>query len=287
MRANKLFDGRTLLIATKHEKNKVIAPVLERELGVKCEVAHKYDTDSLGTFTREVERENDPLTTARLKCQTAMKLYNCDLAIASEGSFGPHPNSFFLAADEEFLILIDSKNDLEIVVREVSTNTNFSAADIKTEAEIFEFAKKAKFPSHGVILRSAKNDYTDVTYSMNNRLQDTTELLIVMRRLMSTFGSVYVETDMRAMCNPTRMEVIGTAILKLIEKIKSECPNCGTPGFSITEIKKGLPCEWCGSPTNSTLSAIYTCKKCSFKKEELFPQKKQVEDPMFCDNCNP
>lgn len=287
MRANKLFEGRTLLIATKHEKNNVIAPVFEKEFGVKCEVASEFDTDKLGTFTGEVERKNDPLTTARLKCQMAMKQYNCDLAIASEGSLGPHPSSMFLAADEEFLILIDTKNDLEIVVREISTQTNFAASEIKTEIEMLEFAEKAKFPSHGLILRPSKKDFTDVTYSMKSGFQNTSELLILMRRLMSTYGSVYVETDMRAMNNPTRMEVIGNTALKLIEKIKSECPNCDTPGFSITEIKKGLPCEWCGSPTNSPLSAIFTCKKCAFKKEELFPQNKKFEDPMYCDNCNP
>ncbi len=287
MRANKLFEGRTMLIATKHEKNKVIAPVFEKEFGVMCEVANEFDTDALGTFTGEIARKNDPLTTARLKCQLAMKQYNCDLAIASEGSFSPHPNSMFLAADEEFLILIDAKNDLEIAVREISTKTNFSAAEIKTEAELLEFAEKAKFPSHGLILRPAKNDFTDVTYSMSSGLHNTAELKVVMKRLIKTHGSVYVETDMRAMNNPTRMEVIGNAALKLIEKIKSVCPACDTPGFSITEIKKGLPCEWCGSPTNSILSAVYSCKKCAFKKEELFPQNKEVEDPMYCDNCNP
>jgi hypothetical protein len=30
------FRGRNLLIATKHEKEKAIAPILEKELGVKC-----------------------------------------------------------------------------------------------------------------------------------------------------------------------------------------------------------------------------------------------------------
>jgi len=284
---SKFFDGRTLLIATKHEKNKVIAPILEKELGVFCKVSYDFDTDLLGTFTGQIERKNDPLTTARLKCQLAMKQYNCDLAIASEGSFGPHPSSMFLPADDEILVLVDAKNDLEIVVREVSTNTNFSASKIRTEAEMLEFAEKAKFPSHGVILRTAKNDFTDVTYSMKKGLQHHEELLIVFRRLIRKHVTVYVETDMRAMYNPTRMEIIGNAALKLVEKIKCECPNCATPGFSITEIKKGLPCEWCGSPTNSPLSAIYICKKCAFQKEELYPQNKKVEDPMYCDNCNP
>ena len=44
-----MFQGRELLIVTKHEKEKVISPILERELGVKCVVTDNFDTDILGT----------------------------------------------------------------------------------------------------------------------------------------------------------------------------------------------------------------------------------------------
>lgn len=52
-----MFAGRKLLIATKHEKEKVIAPILARELGVKCFVVSNLDTDELGTFTGEIDRK--------------------------------------------------------------------------------------------------------------------------------------------------------------------------------------------------------------------------------------
>jgi hypothetical protein len=106
-----MFQDRKLIIATKHEKEKVIAPLLERALGVSCYVDENFDTDMLGTFTGEVERELDPIATARKKCLTAMELSNCDLGVASEGSFGPHPSMFFVNADDEFLIFIDKKNN--------------------------------------------------------------------------------------------------------------------------------------------------------------------------------
>ena len=54
-----MFEGRKLLIATKHKKEIVIAPILEKELGVTCFVAPDLDTDELGTFTGEVERRDD------------------------------------------------------------------------------------------------------------------------------------------------------------------------------------------------------------------------------------
>ncbi|RTY96888.1 hypothetical protein EKL98_16285, partial [Flavobacterium bomense] len=97
----------------------------------------------------------------------------------------------------------------------------------------------------------------------------------------------YIETDMRAMYNPTRMKVIEKAAFKLVDKIKSLCPKCRTPGFGIIDRREGLPCQQCHFPTRSTLSHIYSCQKCSYKKEEKYPNGKQTEDPMYCDICNP
>jgi hypothetical protein len=101
------------------------------------------------------------------------------------------------------------------------------------------------------------------------------------------FKTVYAETDMRAMNNPSRMNVIKNAAKKLVIKIDSCCPQCNIPGFGITAAKKGLACSLCGSPTNSTLSFIYSCQKCNFQKEEMYPHKKTTEEPMYCDFCNP
>lgn len=278
-----MFQGRNLVIATKHQKEKVIAPLMEVSLGVKCVVVHSFDTDELGTFTGEVERKDDPITTARKKCLRAMELSGCDLAIASEGSFGPHPLLFFVPADDELLIFIDKKNDLEILERELTTETNFNGQEIKTESELSDFAREAKFPTHGLIIRKAKDDFTEITKGITNWEQ----LRINFRRLLEKFGVVYVETDMRAMYNPSRMDAIEKATQKLIEKINSCCPECKTPGFGITTVRQGLPCGECGFPTRSTLSHIYLCKKCSFTIEKMFPYEKCSEDPAQCDRCNP
>jgi hypothetical protein len=86
----------------------------------------------------------------------AMELIRCDLAVGSEGSFGAHPGVFFAAADDEILLLYDKKNELEIVVREISTDTNFSAAPVETEKQLLDFAQRAKFPSHALIIKKAK-----------------------------------------------------------------------------------------------------------------------------------
>ncbi len=278
-----MFTNRKLLIATKHQKEKVIAPILEKELGVDCFIDENFDTDTLGTFTGEIERELDPISTAREKCIRAMKSNHCDLGVASEGSFGSHPSIFFVNADDEFLIFIDTINHIEIIVREISTETNFNGKQIQNQKELLAFADQVHFPSHGLILRKSKNENTDI----HKGIMHIENLIETFELLNTKYSSVYAETDMRAMYNPTRMSVIEKATQKLVQRIKSTCPNCAMPGFGITDAKKGLICSLCGSPTNSTLSYLSVCQHCQFTKEEMYPHQKTTEDPTFCDNCNP
>ncbi|NRB60333.1 MAG: hypothetical protein HRU50_10415 [Winogradskyella sp.] len=278
-----LFKDRRLIIATKHKKEAVIAPILEGKLGVKCFIDPEFDTDELGTFSGEIERKNNPLDTARQKCLKAMESNNCDLGIASEGSFGQHPTLFFASADEELLIFIDKKNKLEIVAKVLSTDTNFNGKEVLSEIELLEFAESAKFPSHGLILKKSKSETSD----MIKGITTIEDLKRGFQYLHSKYKSVFVETDMRAMYNPTRMKVIETTTNKIAEKINSICPNCQKPGFGIMDYTKGLPCDLCGSPTNSTLSVTYSCKHCDFSEEKLYPNNKQTEDPMYCNFCNP
>jgi hypothetical protein len=278
-----MFRGRKLLIATKHEKEKVIAPILEKELGVKCFVTSNFDTDELGTFTGEIERKENPVTTVRKKCLMAMQVNKCDLAVASEGSFGFYPSYCFIPTHEEFLIFIDTKNDLEILVRELSTETNFCSAEIENLNELRAFATHVGFPSHALILRQEKNDFTQLVKGINK----AQELNATFERLISGSSKVFIETDMRAIYNPTRMRVIENLTKKLVKKINTPCPNCKTAGFGITNSKQGLPCELCGLPTTGTLSHISACQKCDFTKEEFHPNGKYTEAPMYCDVCNP
>ncbi len=278
-----LFQNRKLVIATKHEKEKVIKPILENALSVDCFVPYNFDTDRWGTFSGEIKRNEDVLNTLRKKCLNAMKENNCDLAIASEGSFGAHPSIFFAHADDEVLMLMDLKHDLEIVARELSTETNFNGNYIANTTDLFAFATKANFPTHGLILKSSESNFEKAIKGIQNENM----LLEGFQSLFHEYGKVYVETDMRALYNPTRMKIIEKATFKLAQVALSQCPNCSTPGFTVTEAIEGLPCEWCNSPTRSTLCFRSTCKKCNFASEEKYPHQKTTEDPMYCDFCNP
>ena len=278
-----LFQNRKLVIATMHHKEQVIQPILASNLGCICIVSKKLNTDNLGTFSGEIERLDDPVSAARKKCLLAMELTNTDIAVASEGSFGPHPSYFFINADDEFLLFIDRKNQLEIIVRELSVDTNLNGTYINNEVELKEFAEKVNFPSHGLIVRKSENELIN----LYKGITDWNELKEKFNILKNKFDRAYIETDMRAMFNPTRMEVIRKLTEKLVEKINSKCPKCETHGFGVTDVKLGLPCLNCSFPTKSVRAHVLSCVKCNYSIEKHFPNKKEKEDPMYCDFCNP
>lgn len=279
----KMFAGRKLLIATKHKKEQVIAPLFEKALGVHCFTTDKFDTDSLGTFTGEIERLSDPYTTAKQKCLLALHHNDYDLVLASEGSFGAHPSLFFAAADDECLLLLDTKNKIEIAERHISTATNFNGTTVSTEKELFDFAEAALFPTHALVIRKSR----DSSEGILKGITEPAVLIDAFYKTITQYGSAFVETDMRAMYNPSRMKVIAECAHKLLEKISSLCPNCSWPGFAVVDVIRGLPCELCGAATKSTLRYLLVCKNCNYQQNREFPHGKKTEEAMYCDFCNP
>lgn len=277
------FEGRTLVIASMHQKEQVLQPILQEGLKVNVTVAVGLNTDLLGTFTGEVARPGDPLSTARKKCELALDLFGGDLALASEGSFGAHPAAFFLPANEEWLLLLDRKNGLEIHARHLSTATNFSGQEFSSLEELEAFASKVGFPSHGLILRESKDDLEGILKGIT----DPNQLRLAAMHLLETQGSGFVETDMRAMFNPSRMAVIEETAHLLIQKLQSFCPSCQLPGFAVTSTIQGLPCSLCGTPSRAALAHLLVCSHCQHQEKVNFPHGKKAEDPQYCQVCNP
>jgi hypothetical protein len=276
-----MFYGRHLYVATMHQKEKVIAPILNSMLGVTCFVSHELNTDQFGTFSGEIERTLSPLNAARAKCDLAHQHTGCDLVLANEGSFGPHPNLFFIPANEELMLLRDYKNDLNIWTSLLSTETNFNSLEISNTKQLADFAKSIGFPSHNLILLSSDRSLIRKDF---NTLEEANHALV---ELIKDNGRCIIETDMRAMNNPTRMRVIEELTHKLVKKVKATCPSCNMPGFDVIRVNSGLPCMVCKSQTSSTLSLVKRCISCSHEELIEYPNKKVEEDPMYCNYCNP
>lgn len=279
-----LFLGRKLLVASMHNKHQVIAPIFKREWSSDVVCCVDLDTDQFGTFSGEVERKLDPLSSAIAKCRLGLRLSGLDLGVATEGSFGPHPSLPWMAAHEEWMVLVDEKNELVISKRKWSIDTNFSHAKISNEDELFQFAEKAQFPSHALTLRSKKDNGSQ---EMVKGIHDVQLLKDCFHRMNIPFSELTVETDMRAHFNPTRMKVIEELTIELMQKAVTPCPECKKNGFGEQKFVSGLPCLQCGLPTSSALYKITTCASCSFEDKSLYPMGNPFENPMHCHFCNP
>lgn len=277
------FQGRNLVIATMHNKDRVMRSLLEQTLGVNVHVIKELNTDLLGTFSGEIERTGTAEEVARRKCELAMEETGFTLAVASEGSFGPHPYLFGVPVNEELVYFFDRALDIHCIGKSISLETNFSHAEVVNSDALLDFAKRVNFPSHAIILKNNLHKPTVI----EKGIQDYNRLLDAFNRMKERYGKAYTETDMRAMYNPSRMVVIGQATQAMLNALTNRCPSCNGLYFKLTDFEIGLPCSLCASPTQSILSHHYSCRVCGFKERKLFPKQKEAEDPMYCDYCNP
>lgn len=278
-----LFRDRTLVIASMHGKELVMRPLIHQYLPVSSITVPQLDTDVFGTFTGEVARVDDPVTTLRNKINAALDLSGETLGIGNEGSFGPHPRLPFVYSDQELVMLIDRVNGIEVTASALSTRTNFAQQRIDTHQDLVDFASRIEFPSHGMILKQLTNG--KVTAMRKGILHwEALQAACVMLKKNGT--ELLAESDMRALYNPTRMTVIEQATKNLMKKITTLCPDCRWPGFSCVEVQPGLPCSQCGEPTELPLQRIYQCEHCGYQDERI-DMNKRFADPQFCNHCNP
>ena len=275
-------ESRVALL-TQHGKEGVIASVLDTALGCRVERVTGYDTDLLGTFTRDIPRAGMQLEAARKKARIGMQLSGLSLGLASEGSFGPDPMVGMFPWNVEFLIFLDDERGLE-VVGVAQGKTNFSHLLTDGWAAVAAYAKQAGFPAHHLVLRPESEN--DPRMRKGIAAWVALEAAFAWALAASASGRVFVETDLRAHANPTRMDNIRLAAEDLVKKLRSLCPSCGTPGFWIVERVAGLPCEACGAPTRETRTEILGCLKCAHR-ETRERADRQYADPGRCDYCNP
>jgi hypothetical protein len=282
---NTFFGNRVGVLATMHHKEKVIAPILAAALGIKLQVPENFDTDQFGTFTRDRDRPGDQRSTARMKAEQALAITGESLAIASEGSFGPHPSFPLIACNCELVVLVDRVHSLEIVGQVISTETNYKHTTIHSVEEAQRFAQNVGFPAHGLVVMPYPGSTNPA--EITKGIVSEAHLLTVVTEGLRRSPTLHLETDMRALYNPTRMKAIAQATHNLVATIQSTCPNCAYPGFASVKRLPGLPCALCQCPTPLTQIAIYHCQHCDFRQEKRFPDGQETADPGQCPYCNP
>lgn len=287
-----LFANRVAVLATMHRKEQAIAPLVETDLGLTVTVPPDFNTDGFGTFTGEVKRPADQLATARLKATAALDQTGETLALASEGSFGPHPHIPFVPCNREIVVLLDRQHGLEMVGECLSTETNYRQQAVNDLSGAKAFAATVGFPRHGLIVRTLPSRPVLVQDAPQNTIIAkgiTTEdhLAAAVETALGQAPQAQIETDMRALYNPTRMEVIAQATRHLLEQVSHTCPACGCPGFREVKRWPGLPCALCGGPTLLTARVRYQCQRCPQIQERPPTDWPPQADPSHCPYCNP
>ncbi|CAM3730795.1 DUF6671 family protein [Polynucleobacter arcticus] len=278
-----IFSNRTASLLTKHGKELVLDEVLPAATGLQVKLTTAYDTDLLGTFTLETPRHGSQLDAARKKAQVGMELLGTDFGLANEGAFVADPYTGMLPWNNELVILIDQQHQLEI--------TGFSSAPAQNAHAYIshwegleKFAETALFPSHLLVIKPTDEYHPKSIKNIGTRQQ--LKEAFEWASANSSKGVIYVENDLRAFANPTRMENIRQATINLANKMNSLCPACQTPGYWIQDIQRGLPCNACGMPTDQEITKIWGCLKCQYSDKEAV-KTLRFANPSQCKHCNP
>lgn len=279
------YSGSHFVIATLHKKGQAIAPIFFKKLGVTV-VECAVDTDSLGSFSGEIHRKHGFLETARMKCELGLRQANDKYGLASEGSFGPHPYIPFLMVNVEILYFIDTVRDFHLYLTHTSEKHNYATSVVRSFSELQNFAIKSLFPDHALIVRPNISDNKTIIFKgiqSESGLQEAFDISLS----HSVDGAVWVETDMRAHMNPSRMLVIQELAEKMAQRLAAHCPSCLTPGWGFYCKGKKIECSWCHESTLLDKTEIFGCVTCSYQEEKDSKNHFVGDLREYCTNCNP
>ena len=275
------YEGVRIGLLTQHGKERVLAPLVADALGARLEVIGGFDTDTLGTFTRDVPRVGSQFDAARRKAQLAVELGGVAVGLGSEGTFGAGPFGFG-GWSVELVVLVDAARGIE--VGGVAQGPCVHAHDVVTSHdELLAFATRAKFPEHGLVVRLSEDGPI-----VRKGIHAWDELRSAYDEAVAQVvdGGVFVESDLRAHRHPVRMALIELAGRDLVARLGTPCPACGVPGFGVAEAIPGLPCSQCGMPTDNALADEWACVRCEARERRPRPGP-GTADPRWCQWCNP
>lgn len=283
------YCGQRLCLSSQHRKEQALARPFRAGLGMILVTAGGLDTDRFGSFCGAQPRLTDAQQSCRQKTEAGMELSGLTLGLGSEGSFGPHPALPWLAVGIEWLTFMDRETSLVIQESQISTRTNFSHLETSPGAAIDSWLQQIGFPSHAVLVRPQQPPGLGVAAVVAKGLQrrDLLDQAIREAAARSADGMALLETDMRAHVNPTRMRAIRQLGIQLVRRLRCPCPACGAPGWGLIERLPGLPCRWCGQPTERVALEIFGCAACEHQQQRPRPDGLLAADPEHCLNCNP
>lgn len=277
-----IYAQHDAVLVTMHGKESIIAPVLSTHLGMHVTTLTHIDTDQFGTFTGDIARRDSQYQTAIAKAMAGIEATGCDLGIASEGSFGPHRDVPWVTINRELVVLVDRQHDWVIEGWATSVETSAARREVTTREAARAFCDAVGFPAQGVIMRV---DGDPPVFFKECTTHEAFDAQVA--QLLQAYQTIWLETDLRAHRNPKRRAVIQQAVAQLVANAQRICPVCAAPGVRVVETVYGLPCEWCGTPTNLRKAEVLGCIRCTYRHEQRIEGIAEVASPEHCEMCNP
>ncbi|QQR89687.1 MAG: hypothetical protein IPJ88_16070 [Myxococcales bacterium] len=282
------YRGMVGCLASMHKKEEAIAQPFFRRLGIKLHTPCGLDTDQMGTFTGEIPRLGTMNDAALAKAQAGLQLSGHTLAIASEGSYGPHPALPFSYSGLELMVFVDADKGIAITESILEPSPVYNAVTIGTDfAGLEDFVHGIDLPHHALV--TAPNDARADITTMSKGIRNFDDLKKAILRCcaQSVDRKAFVQTDMRAHMNQRRMETIAKLAKRLADRVARSCPECGVAGFGFEKAVLGLPCSECGAPSTLVEKEIWACAACPFRMHQHRPDGLRSADPQYCTLCNP
>lgn len=270
------FQGAHFGLLSLHGKETILAPMLYQRWRASLTHSEAYDTDSLGTFSGDVERSLSPTECALKKARLALELTGADFGLGSEGSFNTGPWGFGVI-NQELVACVPASGNWYVV----GWHTALAAVE---ECRYDEPERQAHFWQHlpegqGVML------IANGLIAKGIRTQSEAKSQLYQWYGEHIPSDLRIAYDLRAHQSPVRRTNIALAVFNLLDRLDSPCGECGQPGFWPDREEAGLPCADCGCPTQSPRARIAHCESCG--NQQIIPVEAEYADPASCQWCNP
>lgn len=205
---NSPYAGKVVILHSNEAKSVAIGPPLWERLRMST-LEYVWNWGEATSSIHETCREEDVVSRARQKCDVVIERLGdkVEFVIATEGAILFDSRVPFPRRHLEVIYFIDRPHGFHLHMSRSSTLTNYARGEVRSLEDLFAFAKQAKFPSHSLLIGpnccSCAREYPVQV----NRYDDLVEAFTSSMSL-SPDRSVWVETDMRAWANPSRMRII-------------------------------------------------------------------------------
>jgi hypothetical protein len=279
------FQNNHFIFATNHGKTAAAKEPFARILNATV-TPLSINSDTLGTFTAEIERPGSMLDALRGKIRLARAASSDRFVLASEGSFSSADGFGLLVHGFEMLMIHDALTGAEIVEQYVSYDTNYATANLTAAENLDLFLHRIGFGPHALVLYPDGVPLLGHVYKGIQTREDAHRIFATCLEA-SPNRTVVAMSDMRAHLNPTRMAAIRSCCELLAKRLNTKCPKCAGGGFGITATSPGLPCQECGAPTHRCRGEIHSCPFCACAVERPRSDGKMFATASECDWCNP